>query len=187
MTEADTLQGTRDIPPQWRGILDPGETIVWQGRPDQAFSVDAGDIFPALFALFFSGFAVFWMVMASAHGGSFWMFGLIHFSVGIAIFVRSLLGPTWRRQFTWYTLTDRRAFIATDLPLQGKELRSYPITPDSPIRLQGGRLPTVHFARERHVGDKGRHYTVDIGFERIADGDKVMALLREAQRGKEPR
>ena len=75
--------------------------------------------------------------------------------------------------------------LATDLPLRGKALSSFPITPDSPLSADGDRLKTIHFARERRVGDKGRSYTVNIGFERIADGDRVMALLREAQRAKE--
>ncbi|MEZ5723415.1 MAG: aspartate carbamoyltransferase catalytic subunit [Paracoccaceae bacterium] len=185
MMGAVAVDSAPAIPSEWRGILDPDETIVWQGRPDGGLDIGPAEIFPAAFALFFAGFAVFWMVMASANGGAFWMFGLIHFSVGVGIFVNSLFGPTWRRRFTWYTLTDRRAFIATDLPLRGKALSSYPITPDSPLSAHGDRFKTIHFARERRVGDKGRSYTVNIGFERIADGDRVMALLREAQRAKE--
>lgn len=168
--------------PGWEGILDPGETILWQGRPDQAFHVDPGEIPGALFGMFFAGFALVWMALASRSGGFFWMFGLIHFTVGVGIVRSTLYSPTRRRRRTWYTLTARRAFIATDSPRKGKELKSYPITPDLPITFQDGPPATIHFAREMRTGDKGRSYTVPIGFERIADGHKVLALLHKVQR-----
>lgn len=171
--------------PGWQGILDPGERIVWQGRPDPGFDVPAREIPQGVFALFFSGFAVFWMSKAAEFGGAFWMFGLIHFSVGLGIFWKAIFGTTARRRRTWYTLTDRRAFIATDFPFKGRELKSYPISADTPITYRAGPLATIHFARERRTGQKGRSYTVNIGFERIAEGDKVIALLRKAQRREE--
>jgi hypothetical protein len=176
---ADNAQA--DIP-GWEGLLDPGERIVWQGRPDQGFDVPAREIPQVIFALFFAGFAVFWMSKAAQAGGGFWMFGLIHFSVGLGIAGKALFGTTLRRRRSWYTLTDRRAFIATDLPMKGRELKSYPLTPDSPVSYRAGPLATIHFARERRTGDKGRIYTVNIGFERIADGEAVVALIRDAQR-----
>ncbi len=182
-SDGATPQTEAEPPAAWQGILDPGERIVWQGRPDQGFFVEAGNIPTALFALFFTGFAVFWMSMAARSGGPFWMFGLIHFSVGLTMFWKALFGTTSRHRRTWYTLTDRRAFIATDLAFKGRDLRSYPITPDSEISWQDGPPPTIHFARERRTGDKGRSHTVPIGFERIPDGRAVIARLREIQRG----
>lgn len=181
-TDNDSDTVAHDAVPGWEGILDPGERIVWQGRPDQGFHVDAGEIPAALFALLFSGFAVFWMTKVATAGGAFWMFGLIHFSVGIGIFWKSLFGPTRRRRRTWYTLTDRRAFIATKSARNGKELKSYPITANTRLAMRDGRPATIHFARERRQGSKGRSYTVPIGFERVADGQKVLAFLRAAQR-----
>ena len=179
----DIAATTDDIAvPGWEGILDPGEKIVWQGRPDPGFDIPGREIPTALFALFFAGFALFWMTKAAQHGGAFWMFGLVHFSVGLGIFWKSVFGNTMRRRHAWYTLTNRRAFIATDLPFKGRELKSYPITPESPITVKAGRLATIQFARERRRGSKGRSYTIPIGFERIAEGDKVLAFLRRAQR-----
>jgi len=184
-SEGENIQAAIETPPAWQGILDPGEKIVWQGQPDQGFDVAAKEIPKAMFALFFSGFAIFWMSQAAAHGGPFWMFGLIHFSVGLGIFWKAIFGATQRRRRTWYTLTDRRAFVATDMPFKNRALKSYPITPDSPISYRAGPLATIHFARERRTGDKGRSFIANIGFERIAEGEKVIALLRKAQRGEE--
>ena len=185
-TDPESEPETRTVP-GWEGILDPDERIVWQGRPDQGFHVDGGDLFGAGFAVVFAGFALFWMTMAARMGGAFWMFGLIHFSVGIGIFAKSIFGDTFERRKTWYTLTDRRAFIATDSYRKGKRLTDYPISADTRISFFDGPPDTIHFARVERTTDKGRSYTVPVGFERIADGQKVLSLLRQAQRRKKDR
>ncbi|UXX81614.1 aspartate carbamoyltransferase catalytic subunit [Roseovarius pelagicus] len=164
----------------WAGILDPGETILWQDRPDSGFTLRPSQIGITLFGMAFAGFALFWMVMASQAGGGFWMFGLIHFSVGVGIIASALMWGPYRRRHTWYTLTDRRAFIATHLPVVGRRLKSYPITEDSVLDFQSGDLSTIIFHDERKRGKNG-YYTVKIGFERIRDGEKVYRLMRDAQ------
>ena len=194
-TDTGTETGTRTGAPAddharvpgWEGILDPGERILWQGRPDQRFHVDGGDLFGAGFGLIFAGFAVFWMLMAARMDAPFWMFGLIHFSVGVGLVFKTILGPTLQRRQTWYTLTDRRAFIATDSARKGRRLQSYPIDPDIRISFFEGPPDTLHFARETRTTDKGRTYTVPLGFDRIADGHKVFALLRQVQRDEKTR
>jgi len=165
----------------WDGILDPGEKILWQGRPDPAFCVSVGNIAMAVFGVFFASFATFWMVMASQAPGPFWMFGLIFFFAGLGIVIGAVVGPTYRRRHTWYTLTDQRAFVATDLPLLGRKLESFPINARSPLSLQEGRPGSVHFAEKTKRGKNGP-YTVQVGFERIGEARDVYALLRQIQR-----
>ena len=167
--------------PGWDGILDEGEDIIWQGRPDAKLVFKPENIVMFLFGLAFAGFALFWMVMASMAGGFFWMFGLIHFSVGIGIFAKSIFGDTFERRKTWYTLTDRRAFIATDMPIRGRSLKSYPIDEDTVLDFIDGDLATIHFATERKRGKNGT-YTVNIGFERIENGREVYKKFRDVQR-----
>ncbi|WP_281840265.1 aspartate carbamoyltransferase catalytic subunit [Sinisalibacter aestuarii] len=176
----------RDVPAGWEGILDPGERILWQGRPDQAFHLRLSQIPMTLFGLFFAGFALFWMVMAARRGGIFWMFGLIHFTAGLAIIFNATYWGTMKRRHTWYTLTDRRAFIATDLPVKGRSLASYAITPETRLTWREEIPGTVYFAREDRRGNKGRSYSVDIGFERIDDSGKVYGLMRKVQRSQAP-
>ena len=169
--------------PGWEGILDEGERILWQGRPDTRITLRPANIAGMVFGIFFAGFALFWMVgVARAGGGAFWMFGLLHFSVGLAIIFAPILWDPYKRSRTWYTLTDRRAFIATDLPLQGKKLKSYPIDEDTLLEFTPGEPATVSFAQETRRGNNGRRYTVRIGFERIPDGERVYRLIRDIQR-----
>lgn len=164
--------------PGWEGILEPGETILWQGRPEQGFYVGAGQVFTAVFGLFFAGFALFWMVLASQGPGPFWMFGLIHFGVGVAMVGWSIWGSTYTRRNTWYTLTDRRAFIATDFLTRGRALDAYPLR-DARVIFKAGPPDAVHFAEKELRSSKGRRYTVPVGFERLSDGAHVMRLIRE--------
>jgi len=166
----------------WEDILDKGEEIVWQGRPDGAVHFRPANIVPMLFGLAFAGFAVFWMVMASSAGGGFWMFGLIHFSVGLSLALSPVFWGPFKRRRTWYTLTNRRAIIATDLPLKGRQLKSYPINDTTILNFTPGPLSSIMFSQETRRGNKGRRYTVDIGFEFITDGDEVYRLMRDIQR-----
>ena len=62
-------------PAGWEGILDTGETILWQGRPDGKIVLRPANTATFVFGLAFAGFALFWMIMASTAGGFFWAFG----------------------------------------------------------------------------------------------------------------
>jgi len=165
----------------WEGILDADETILWQGRPDGGIAIGASQVGGLLFGLAFAGFALFWMIMASQAGGFFWMFGLIHFCVGLGIIAGPTLWPAYRRRKTWYTLTDKRAFIASINMLGQKSLKSYPITKETPIEYVSGAFDTINFASEQRRG-KNRTYTVPVGFERLQDGPAVTQLIREIQK-----
>lgn len=173
---------TGHAPPGWEGLLDPDETILWQGRPDARLKIGIGHVAAFLFGTVFAGFALFWMIMASKAGGFFWMFGLIHFSAGLGIMVGGPIISVWKRRHSYYTLTDRRAFIATDMPMRGQSLESYPITADTAITFTEGPLSDLHFAT-RQVRAKRGHRSVPIGFDSIADGRHVLSLIRQVQRG----
>ncbi|MCF6314766.1 MAG: aspartate carbamoyltransferase catalytic subunit [Marinosulfonomonas sp.] len=168
------------IPSGWEGILDADEEIRWQGRPDGAMVWKPSNFITILFGLAFSGFALFWMIMAASAGGGFWMFGLIHFSVGIGIGIGPLFWSTCRRRNTWYTLTNKRALIATNLPMRSRKLKSYPITKETPLGGTGD--PASITCATEHRRSKNGSHEVKIGFERIAGGKQVYAMSREIQK-----
>lgn len=166
----------------WENLLDAGETIVWQGRPDAAVVFKASHIFTLLFGMAFSGFSVFWMAAASRGGGGFWMLGLIHFTAGIFVGIGPIFGGPYKRRHTWYTLTNKRAFIATNLPMRGRKLKSYPIIASTAISYEDNTVPSLYFAsRTRRSNNRNRE--IPIGFERIEDGPEVMKLIRKIQQG----
>ncbi|MEM6304622.1 MAG: aspartate carbamoyltransferase catalytic subunit [Pseudomonadota bacterium] len=163
----------------WEGLLDAGEQILWQGQPERGVQLEWRSPFEPLFYLFFTGFSVFWMVMAQMAPGPFWMFGLLFFGIGIYNLAGMHFWTAWRRQGTFYTLTDKRAFIGTDIGGRRK-LESYPILPSTQIWLDEGRYANVWFAEHTKRGRNGTT-TTPIGFERLKDGRAVFAKLREIQ------
>lgn len=180
MTDPD--QTAQTPPAGWEGLLDPGERIVWQGRPDTAVVWTARSIPTMLFGVVFAGFALFWMIMASEAPGNFWMFGLIHFAVGVGLIIGPTFWSAYRRRNSWYTLTDRRAFIATDMPPMGRRLKSYPIDADTVLEFDGNEPGTIHFAHEYRRSKNGS-YKVNIGFERVTGAAEVYGHFRAVQRG----
>jgi hypothetical protein len=116
-------------------------------------------------------FAIFWMFQAMQAGGVLWLFGLVFLYIG----VRELRRPPRRTlnvlSGTFYTLTDRRAFIATDIAGK-RDLRSYPITKDTVIDLVDGVPGSVYFT----TGGGFR-----VGFELVEDARSVYARIRDIQ------
>lgn len=172
-------------PAGWTGILEPGEDILWQGRPDQEFNLRRQPLGTILFGLAFTAFAAFWMYGAAQGGGFFWLFGLVHFSVGLFL----AFGPPIRTQIarrnTWYTLTNRRALIATKTLRGERRLSSYVITDQMALNLIEGPPDSLHFAFESlntRFGPRNRA----IGFDDIPEGRRVLALMRDIQRNRGP-
>jgi hypothetical protein len=167
----------------WDGILDVRERIIWQGRPDAAISLRLQNYMLAGFGFVFAGFALFWMIVAAGDGGFLWMFGLIHFAVGVGIIFGAIYKSSYVRKRTWYTLTNKRAFIATVLPIRGKRLKSYPVTPETQLDFHDETPASIYFSEDTRRKKNGT-YTVNIGFERIGDGREVYKKLRKIQGGR---
>ncbi len=166
----------------WQPYLDPDERILWEGRPDGRFHISGSSLAETAFGLFFAGFSVFWMFIASQSGGVFWTFGLLFLFTGIGLTFNALFGNTLVRFYSNYTLTNKRAIIATQLPIRGRQFTSYPIKPDTIVDFDQGPLSSIYFhQRVRRVNDSDR--VEKVGFERISDGEHVYKLMREIQRG----
>lgn len=180
MTEPVSTALRQDPPQDWAGILDQDERILWQGQPVDRLRIEFGTPFEPLFFTFFTGFSVFWMVMASRAGGLFWTFGLLFFVVGSY----SLFGQHfWKRHVrarTFYTLTDRRALIATEV-WGRRSLKSYPIGKDTIVELTDGAPGSVFFATETKTDSDGDTTHSRIGFELVEDCRSVYAQIRQIQ------
>ncbi len=141
----------------WEGLLAPGETILWQGRP--VAGIDWRSLWDGRtpFGLIFAGFALFWITMARRMTGDdggvlslFPLFGLPFLLVGLYLAFGRLLWEAHARARTHYTLTDRAGFVATEL-FGRRNLERYPLGPDMRLTLEDGTPGTVWFAVEEHV------------------------------------
>ena len=170
------------IPAGWEDILEPGERVLWQGQPDPSPDLSALRPAKVLFGLVFVAAALFWITEASRADGLAGLilplFGLIFVLVGLRAAGGEILWDAYRRRRTWYSLTNRRAFIATDL-MGRRRLDPYPIGPQTPLSHENGRdvFFAMDFVRTK-TGSRRRR----IGFTDLADSAAVYDIMRKVQR-----
>ncbi len=178
------------VPDGWEGILEPEERILWQGQP--AAGLRWQDLLDKRtpFGLVFAGFAVFWMVQAASASGVFMaLFGLPFLAVGLNMAIGGPLRDARRRSATFYSLTDRAAFVATR-GTGARKLDRYPLGPGFRPTLEDGDPGSVWFATSQADARRGwrgtgsaRSYDLvpvgqqRIGFEQISDARMVYGLM----------
>jgi hypothetical protein len=106
--------------------LDPGEQLVWSGRPKQGVRLQAGDVFMIPFSLMWGGFAFFWEASVlgltpltnhqhvPAHGGAplfMALWGIPFCVIGLYIIFGRFFFDAYARGKTCYGVTDRRVIV----------------------------------------------------------------------------
>lgn len=190
-------------PDQWSGILENGEEILWQGRPQGSHSFLELGIYPII-----AGPALFVLALALKVILPSWWFSelyppeilrllsLIFWSGGWTVLGGNYL--IWRclEYYTWYTLTNKRAFIATAYPGFHKKLYDYQINGDTYVQLVEAERNSVYFAWWVDENDTRREITRPTddeilsiqlgglqpdGFKDIPDARYVYSLMKNIQ------
>ena len=176
MTDA-TMTAAWAAPLDWP--LDPGERILWQGRPSAALYLtlrQAGKLASGVFGLTLFLYLAQRLNMQVAPWWDVWV-------IVLAVFFASIPADIFRaaliRRWSTYALTNRRALIATDLPLWGRVTKSIPIDPATPIDHHSGRHGSLLFPGPRRRFGSGPK----VGFERIEYSAEVLSQIRRIQRG----
>lgn len=184
--ETSEAMPARD-PGGWAPYLEPGERFLWEGRPATGLRFGFADFGPSVVGLIFTIFSLFWIATAAgAEGPAFLPYiGALPLLTGLYLLIGRLYWAARRRARTRYALTDRRALIATTH--LGKQMRAIPIEPGMPEGVRMGPESSLIFFRETALGQRlttGTHTKRNanqIGFEYIADGPHVLALIRQIQ------
>ncbi|MGQ0567581.1 MAG: hypothetical protein ACT4OK_21300 [Gemmobacter sp.] len=159
--------------------LDPAERILWQGRPSAALYVtlrQAGKLASGTFGLTLFLYLADRLQMQVA---PYWDVWVIVLAVFFASIPADILRAALVRRWSIYALTDRRALIATDLPLWGRITTSIPIDASTRIDHHHGQRGSVLFPGPKRLIGTGPKP----GFERIGNSDAVLALIRVIQKG----
>jgi hypothetical protein len=177
MTDATMTAPLAAAPAAWP--LDPTERILWQGRPSAAPYLSprhAAKLASGTFGLCLFLYLADRLNMQVA---PYWDVWVIVLTVFFASIPADILRAALVRRWTAYALTDRRALIATDLPLWGRITTSIPIDAATQVDHHSGHRGSLLFP-----GPKRRFGTgPKTGFERIENSDAVLALIRLIQKG----
>jgi hypothetical protein len=119
-----------------RPYLQPGEGLLWWGRPRQGFMLTARDVLLVPFSLAWGGFAIFWetlVVSGDDPSVLFALWGVPFVLIGLYMIAGRFFHDAWKRSRTIYGLTAQRALI-----LRGDRFSALPLADAGKIRLQGG-------------------------------------------------
>lgn len=164
-------------PPGWEDILDPGERVVWQGRPDPNTRWQPPPGRDLRGGIAMSAFGVIWSVAVAVNGSIAWVFGLLFLGLGVSKLAGQHVWKARQLRQTTYTLTTSRAIIATEAGGR-RGMTSYPIDATTPVASDGAEPATITFATQYTNG-----IARQIGFERVRPGREILELFRSVQRG----
>lgn len=100
-----------------RPHLENDESLLWTGKPKTGIVFRTADIFLVPFSIFWCGFAVFWVVMAS-QAGIFALFGVPFVVVGLFFVFGRFIIDAKQRKNTTYGLTEDRIIIKSGITSQ---------------------------------------------------------------------
>ncbi len=159
--------------------LDRDEHVLWQGRPSGALYLtlrQAGKLASGLFGLVLFLYLVNRLQLQVA---PYWDVWVIVLTVFFASIPTDILRAALIRRWSTYALTNHRALIAVDLPVWGRFTRSIPIDAATRIDHHSGHRGSILFPAAKVLFGTG----AKPGFERVADSDAVLALIRLIQKG----
>ena len=166
----------------WDGVLEEGEEIVWQGRP--ATNLQWKDFLTLIVVLgILAAFFHKPVIQLYQYGGSLESYlkfgGLFALIAGIAAF--GLFKSYWEGRRIWYTLTDRRAFIARISYFGGRKMDEYWLNPNRHIYIDNFDNPPSVIFEVKEYNSGGKQKVREIGFKRIAEAEKVLELMKHHQ------
>jgi hypothetical protein len=193
-----------EAPPESRltSELEPGERLLWSGRPKQGLVLRAMDALLIPFSLLWGGFAIFWKAMVvreswrpqAAHHSApifFVPWGVPFVLMGLYLMFGRFITDARMRARTIYGITDRRVLILSGLfstTVRGFDLRSLSDVSLSEHRGGTGTItfssaaswtPWAKFATPNWPGMGGYGRPC---FDPIHQPRRVYETIREAQR-----
>ncbi|WP_435009430.1 hypothetical protein P12x_000682 [Tundrisphaera lichenicola] len=106
-----------------RAELADDEKLLWVGRP-RASRIILPFVPISIFGIFFGGFALFWIAMASHAPWPFALFGIPFVLIGLTMITSPFWGAFAASKIC-YALTNRRAITWEPSPWAGTQIRSY--------------------------------------------------------------
>jgi len=169
--------GDRDPDLSIREVLDPGERLLWSGRPQQGLLLRSSDWLYIPLSLLWCGFAVAWEALQVLTGGSlfFVLWGIPFVLAGLYLVVGRFFADARRRKKTYYAVTERRILIVP-----------------GPARRRVKSIDLKSVSESRLIARRDGRGTIELWdvdeyplppLELIPDAQKVHEIIRQAQGG----
>jgi hypothetical protein len=177
---------------KFRDELNPGERIIWSGRPQQGLMVRPGDALMIPFSLLWGGFAVFWEFGVVASGAPFFftLWGIPFVLVGLYVILGRFFVDAAQRKKTYYALTNERIIIISGLFNQNIKSLELKKVPELNLSTKGDDKGTITFGAlspmawmyEGSGFPNPRRYPIAPSFEMIDNVKTVYQYIKSLQR-----
>jgi hypothetical protein len=171
--------------------LDPGERLLWSGKPLGGIRFRPQDAFLIPFSLLWCGLAIFWEVSVTRSRAPifFMMWGIPFVLVGLYIVFGRFLFDAWNRSRTYYGVTNERIIIISGiLARQTKSLQLRTLA-DVSLSQRGDGSGTITFGPTYFLNTifpagawPGTARYASPTFEMIDHAKEAYDIIRGAQR-----
>jgi len=147
MAPFDASAPTAPVPAELGPELEPGERLLWSGRPAGGVRLQGSDAAVSVFALLWCAVAGGWWGSASEDddGGLAWVALVPVTLIGLYLLVGRFLHDAWRRGRTLHAVTSRR--ILTIVAAPRRIVAAFPLAglPEPALLAHRSGLGTITF------------------------------------------
>ena len=169
-----------------RGLLQPGERLLWEGAPDRGIRLQRSDWYTIPFSLLWCGMLCIIIGPQIRIASVLPLMGLIYVPfilVGLYLLAGRFFFRAYRLSGMRYAVTDKRAIIVSRRETVSLLYRQIPMLQKEIRRSDVG---TIWFQRPTYYGSGShRRHIPGVGFEEIADAEEVYRLLESQMLNRE--
>ncbi len=169
-----------------RGLLQPGERLLWEGTPERGIRLQRSDWFTVPFSLLWCGMLCIIIGPQIRMAAALPHLGLIYIPfilAGVYLLAGRFFLRTCRLARTRYAVTDKRVIIVSRRETVFLVYEQIPML-QKEIRRSG--VGTIWFQRPAYYGSgKHRRHIPGMGFEEISEAERVYRLIEGQMLNKE--
>jgi hypothetical protein len=159
------------------GELQPGERLLWSGKPDSRRWLYPQDAILIPFSVMWGGFWIFWEATALSSSTArdsviFPLWGIPFVLIGLYLMVGRFFTRRWTRRRTLYAVTDRRVTAIRPAWRRGRHTNSVWLASHPPVQKHIGRDGRGTLWVGNHTSEQ-HWFTHDSGLSGSSSGDVV--------------
>lgn len=172
-------------------LLDPGERLLWSGKPRSGIRLRAQDAYLIPFSILWCGFAIFWEFSVIDTGAPFFfkLWGIPFVCVGLFFVFGRFFLDAYNRAQTTYGVTNERIIIVSGIFSQQTKSLQLRTLSDVSLSQRGDGSGTITFGPSHYMNAffpvgawPGVARYAPPSFDLIDRAKDVYDIIRKAQR-----